>query len=157
LPGDVVSFFDAMIQEVCCEFAMGDDGNVSCSVGKDIDERKRAFLVVRLASCKRRGRHAVIHRPRDVMPDVRVFYGEQSDSHGIDTCSLVHRGSTTSVPLGAMATFRVEGSIFMPSIIHMRFTRIPQQGEGDVRHQYRPKKRIMLEKNKPDCVYEKNG
>lgn len=125
-----VCTFDAMPQEVCCAFTMslGDGDFAACKVGIDADmDVGSAFLLVQLRKSFEKGNRVVVHRPVDVMPDVRVFYGDIFDGRRIEARRMLLRGDDITIPLGGEATFSVEGSIFKPCVLRMRFTRVPEQ------------------------------
>lgn len=126
---NILSTFDAMPMEVCCAFTMSDEGyHPACKVGMDAYSNiASAFLLVRLHKSFEHGNRAVIKRVFDVMPDVRVFYGDVYDGRRMESRQMLLRGDETTVMLGGDATFSIEGSFFKPCLLRMRFSRIPQK------------------------------
>lgn len=128
---NTVCTFDAMPQEVCCAFTMslgacGD--SAACKVGIDAENSMgSAFLLVRLRKSFEHGNRVVVQRPVDVMPDVRVFYGDVFDGRRLEARRMLLRGDDVTIPLGGDATFSVEGSIFKPCVLRMRFTHVPEE------------------------------
>jgi hypothetical protein len=121
------SSFDAMTNETRCAFAVSSDGCVVCNVGMEIEESERSsFLCMWLSkNYESMEYEAVLHRPADSMPDVRVFHDDVFSGIRKQKRLLMLRGSTTRVPLGGMKTISIEGSILLNSVVKMRFMCIP--------------------------------